>query len=138
MSHSLQICTCRWHLTNINDFTRPVCWIWIWIYLILLVFWNFYLFLPFNIWVKSAIADFVLLNSVIVQAKFLVAVSKLFEVSEPFHSNIKQFLNFFKFSPNKNEILNILPFNFVFKSVTSDFAFTSSVLVASKLIEVAD
>jgi hypothetical protein len=27
MSHSLQIETWRWHLTNVNNLTRPVCWI---------------------------------------------------------------------------------------------------------------
>jgi hypothetical protein len=45
--------------------------------------------LPFNILVKSAIADLVLLISVIVEAKFLVAVSNLLEVSGPFHFNWK-------------------------------------------------
>jgi hypothetical protein len=45
--------------------------------------------LPFNILVKFATADVVLLNSVIVEAKFVVAVSKLFEVSEQFYSKRK-------------------------------------------------
>lgn len=43
----------------------------------------------FNILVKSATADFVPLNSVIVEAKFLVAVSNWFECAEPFHLNLK-------------------------------------------------
>jgi hypothetical protein len=47
------------------------------------------IFLLFNILVKSATANFVLLNSVIVDVKFLVAVSKLFEVSKQCHSNRK-------------------------------------------------
>jgi hypothetical protein len=50
MSHSLQIKTWRWHLTNVNDFTRPVCWILI--DFILFVFWNFYLFYHSTFWSK--------------------------------------------------------------------------------------
>jgi hypothetical protein len=33
MSHSLQIKTWRWHLTNVNDFTRSIYWIFIFIFL---------------------------------------------------------------------------------------------------------
>jgi len=45
----------------------------------------------------------------------------------------------FKFSaPNKNEILNVSPFNFVFNSATSDFTLINSVLVVFKFeIEVS-
>jgi hypothetical protein len=40
----------------------------------------------FNLVAKSATADLVLFNSVIVEAKFVFAVSKSFEVAEQFHS----------------------------------------------------
>ena len=42
--------------------------------------------LPFNLVVKSATTAFVLLNSVLVEAKFVFVVFKSFEVAEPFHS----------------------------------------------------
>jgi hypothetical protein len=45
-----------------------------------------FIFLPFNLVVKSATAVFVLLNSVLVDAKFVFVVPKSFEVAEPFHS----------------------------------------------------
>jgi hypothetical protein len=44
------------------------------------------LYLQFNLVVKSATADLVLINSVLVEAKFVFAVSKSFEVAERFHS----------------------------------------------------
>jgi hypothetical protein len=44
------------------------------------------IFLPFNLVTKSATANLVLLNSVLVDAKFVFVVSKSFEVAEPFHS----------------------------------------------------
>jgi hypothetical protein len=47
-----------------------------------------YSILPFNLVVKSATADFVLLNSILVEAKFVVAVSKSFEVAEQTRSII--------------------------------------------------
>ena len=87
MSHSLQIKTWRWHLSNVKDFTRSICLSFNWFYSSLVL--KLLFILPFNILVKSATADFVLLISVIVEAKFLVAVSKLFEVSEQFYSNRK-------------------------------------------------
>jgi hypothetical protein len=42
--------------------------------------------LPLNSVAKSATADFVLFNSVLVVAKFVFVVFKSFEVAEPFHS----------------------------------------------------
>jgi hypothetical protein len=44
------------------------------------------LVLPFSLVVKSATADLVLLNSVLVDAKFVFAVSKSFDDAEPFRS----------------------------------------------------
>ena len=87
MSHSLQIKTWRWHLSNVKNFTRPICLSFNLFYSSLIQ--KFLLILPFNILVKSATADFVPLNSVIVEAKFLVAVSNWFECAEPFHLNLK-------------------------------------------------
>ncbi len=45
-----------------------------------------YSILPFNLVVKSATADLVPLNSVLVEAKFVIAVSKSVEVAEPIRS----------------------------------------------------
>jgi hypothetical protein len=45
-----------------------------------------YSILPFNLVVKFATADLVPLNSIFVEAKFVVAVSKSFEVAEPTRS----------------------------------------------------
>jgi hypothetical protein len=42
--------------------------------------------LPLYSVAKSATADFVLFNSVLVEAKFVFVVFKSFEVAEPFHS----------------------------------------------------
>jgi hypothetical protein len=44
-----------------------------------------FLILPFNSVAKSATADLVLLNSVLVEAKVVFVVSKSFEVAEPFY-----------------------------------------------------
>jgi hypothetical protein len=41
-----------------------------------------YLILPVDLVAKSATADFVLFNSVLVEAKIVFVVSKLFEVAE--------------------------------------------------------
>ncbi len=45
-----------------------------------------YLILPFNLVVKSATADFVLLNSVLVEAKFVFVFSNSVDVTEQFNS----------------------------------------------------
>ncbi len=47
-----------------------------------------FLILPFNLVVKSETADFMLLNSVLAEAKFVVVVSKLFKMADPYHSII--------------------------------------------------
>jgi hypothetical protein len=69
--------------------------------------------------VKSATADFVLLNSVIREAKFLVAVSKLFEVSGPFHLNLNVIEKFLIL----NEIISGLASQIFFHVFFSDFYF---------------
>jgi hypothetical protein len=58
-----------------------------------------YLILPFNLVVKSATADLVLLNSILVEAKFVVAVSKSFEVAEPIRSIVLK--QVYKFKENE-------------------------------------
>jgi hypothetical protein len=57
---------------------------------------QFFQILPFNWVVKSATADLVLLNSVLVEAKFVVAVSKSFEVAEQTRLIILKQVNKFK------------------------------------------
>jgi hypothetical protein len=68
-----------------------------------------FLILPFNSVAKSATADLVLLNSVLVEAKVVIVVSRSFEVAEPFYlikiqlvSGIKKKMvplrSFFRFS----------------------------------------
>jgi hypothetical protein len=94
LSHSLQIRTRGWHFTNVNYFTRSGYGK------------KFFLFpktnkqneiyniiSPFNLVVNSEMADFALLNSVLAEAKFVVVVSKLSKVAEPYHSiTFKQFM----------------------------------------------
>jgi hypothetical protein len=46
----------------------------------------FYYNLPLNLVAKSATADFVLFNSVLVEAKLVFVVFKSVEVAEPFYS----------------------------------------------------
>jgi hypothetical protein len=58
-----------------------------------------YLILPFNLVVKSATADLVLLNSVLVEAKFVIALSNSFEVAEPFRSIVLK--QVYKFKENE-------------------------------------
>jgi hypothetical protein len=93
VSHSLQICTRGWHLTNVdyftrlnvNHFTRSGFENEIQIILIVSHKKIHLIFLPFNLVVKSATTDLVLFNSVLVEAKVVFAVFKSFEIAVPFN-----------------------------------------------------
>ncbi len=132
MSHSLKIRTRRWHSANVNNFPRPGCCILKLIYSSRIL--KFLFILPFNILVKSAMADFVLINSVIVKAKFLVAVSKLFEVSGPFYLNWKFIERILKIS---NKFISGLASQIFFHISFSDFYFmTNSLNVDYRIKEI--
>ena len=72
--------------------------------------------LPINLVAKSATADFVLFNSVFVDAKFVFAVSKSFEVAElPFQSISFQ-------SISKNKTILFLPLRSFLKFSSAIFS----------------
>jgi hypothetical protein len=85
MSNLLQIRTRGWHFTDVDYFTRLDFQRKFFFSLLGIKMFN-YLILPVDLVAKSATADFVLFNSVLVEAKFVFVVFKSFVVAESFHS----------------------------------------------------